>query len=347
MSLLLRVLSLCVLVLAVPWVAASGHDAAGRTEWGAIAVPLRLVNLNPFHLLYGVPPSWGSRTLSPESWEIVASVDVASYLYERTLDTESVAMDGETHRLALAWRQGLWQNLEYQVEASAVAHTGGVFDEFIESWHGLFGLPQGRRNEVPRNRLVIRYGDGAGNQVEIRRDALALSTIGLGLGYSLPGTALGNDGLAVRAGLKVPVGNERARTAPGVVAASVWAETSGKLPVPADSRRWLYSATLSGLAAERPRGLSDVAGRFIFFGRFGVTWRAMERLTLTAQLDLHSSPYRASRLAPLSDPLVMVGLGGAWRLNRHTTLEVALTEDDSGRRAAPDIGLHTALRWSR
>lgn len=349
MSSLLRVLSLFALVLLVSWpaVATSTNEAADRAEWGTIAVPLRLVNLNPFHLLYGVPASSGSRVLPPDSSELIASVDVASYLYERTLEAESVAMDGETYRLALAWRQGLRPNLEYLLEVSAVAHTRGVFDEFIKDWHALFGLPQGRRNEVPRNRLAIRYADSGGNRVDIRQDRLALSAVGFGLGYSLPDWPLRNDGLAIRAGLRVPVGNELAKADSGVVAASVWAETSGALPGRAATRRWLYSATLGGLVAERPRGLSNIAGRLIFFGRLGVTWRAMKRLILTAQLDAHSSPYRASRLAPLADPVVMVGLGGSWRLTRRTTLEVALTEDDSGRRSAPDIGLHMALRWAR
>ena len=52
-----------------------------------------------------------------------------------------------------------------------------------------------------------------------------------------------------------------------------------------------------------------------------------------------------SRVAPLADPSVMIGLGGALMLTERTTLEIAVTEDDSIHRATPDIGLHVAIRW--
>ena len=41
----------------------------------------------------------------------------------------------------------------------------------------------------------------------------------------------------------------------------------------------------------------------------------------------------------------MLGLGGSLQLTQRTTLEIAVTEDDGVRRAAPDIGLHAAVRW--
>ncbi len=329
-----------------PVTGASINQAVETTRWGTIAVPLRLVNLNPFHLLYGVPASSGSRVLAPDSSELIASADLASYLYERTSAAESVVMDGETHRLALKWRQGFREHLEYLVEVSAVAHTRGVFDEFIEDWHALIGLPQGRRNKVPHNRLAIRYSDGGATRIDIRQDRFSLSTVRFGLGYALPDWPLRNDGLAIRADLKLPAGNEAGIAGSGGVSVSAWAETSGEIPLYAGSRRWLYATTLGVLAAERPAGLSDIAGRFVFFGRFGVTWRAMRRLTLTVQLDVHSSPYRASEMAPLADPAVMIGFGGAWRLTERTAFEVAVTEDDAGHRSAPDIGLHMAVRWT-
>ena len=51
-----------------------------------------------------------------------------------------------------------------------------------------------------------------------------------------------------------------------------------------------HAGTVTTEAAEAPRGLADLGGRFIAFGRVGVIWRPLRRLTLTAQLDAHSSP---------------------------------------------------------
>ena len=63
------------LVLACALTVLWPHPAAsGEPEWGAVAVPLRTVNLNPFHLLYGLPASLGARVLPPGSSEAVVSI---------------------------------------------------------------------------------------------------------------------------------------------------------------------------------------------------------------------------------------------------------------------------------
>ena len=120
------------------------HSAAsGEPEWGVVAVPLRTVNLNPFHLMYGLPASFGARVLPPGSSEAVVSMDMASHLAKARSGEERVLIDGETYRHALALRHGFGDGWEYLFEVSAVAHRGGVFDGFIEDWHEFFGLPRG------------------------------------------------------------------------------------------------------------------------------------------------------------------------------------------------------------
>ena len=330
----------CALALSVLWPGAAAADEPG---WSSVATPLRIVNLNPFHLLYGVPGSFGARVLTPGSSELIASMDMASYLREAGSGAERVVIDGETYRLGLAMRHGFRDRWEYLFDVSAVAHRAGAFDGFIENWHRAFGLPRGDRDGAPRDRLALFYADGGGTHVDIDRDVASLGDVGLGVGYSLPRSFLSNDGLTIRSSVKLPAGDEKALAGSGGLSASVWAETSGALPGLAGSRAWLYAATVGALAGEAPQGLPS--SRFIAFGRLGVTWRPLPRLTLTAQIDVHSSPYGASDVRPLADPIVMLGLGGALRLTERTTLEIAVTEDDGSRHAAPDIGLHAALRW--
>ena len=69
------------LALAFAFIFLWPHPAASaEPEWGAVAVPLRTVDLNPFHLLYGLPASSGARVLPPGSSEAVVSMGVASHL---------------------------------------------------------------------------------------------------------------------------------------------------------------------------------------------------------------------------------------------------------------------------
>ena len=322
-----------------------GAAVSEEADPGSRAMPLRMANLNPFHLLYGVPPSAGARVMPEGSSEVIASLDIASHLRAGGSGTERVLIDGETWRQGLALRQGLGAGWELLVEVPAVSHTGGVFDGFIQNWHDAFGLPQGDRDRVPRNRLALIYADGGGTRIDIDSDVHSLGDASLGVGYALPVPPFSNDGVAVRAMVKLPSGDADALAGSGGYSASTWAETSGAFSGSGVSRRWLYAATLGVLAGEAPEGLSDIGGSFIAFGRFGVTWRALEDLDLTVQVDAHSSPYGGSALSPLGDPAVMLGLGGTLRITEHMALEVAVTEDDGTRHTAPDIGLHAAMRW--
>ena len=320
--------------------------AASREVGGeGVATPLRLVNLNPFHLLYGVPASFGARVMKAGSSELIASLDIASYLRLGVSGAERMLIDGETWRQALALRYGLGEGWELLVEVPAVSHSAGAFDGFIKEWHDAFGLPQGGRDLAPRDRLALLYGDGTATRFDIDRDVRAIGDASLGVGYALPSSPFPGDGAVLRGMVKLPTGNDDRLAGSGGWSASAWVETSGAWPGSAVSRRWLYAATLGVLAGEAPQALSAVGGEFIVFGRFGVTWRALEDLDLTVQVDAHSSPYGASDLSPLSDPALVLGMGGTLRLTERVALEVAVTEDDGTWHAAPDIGLHVALRW--
>ena len=330
-------LALCVLL--------TGTAASNAADPGSYATPLRMVNLNPFHLLYGVPASAGARTMPEGSTELTISADMASHLRADGSGAELVLLDGETYRQALSLRHGLGGGWEFLLDIPAVSHSGGVFDGFIENWHDAFGLPQGDRDRSPRGRLAMLYADGGGIRVDVDRSVHSLGDVSLGVGYALPSPPFPNDGMALRALLKLPSGDDGALAGSGGHSASAWAETSGALPGSSVSRRWLYAATLGVLAAEAPERLSAIGGQFIAFGRFGVTWRALGDLYLTVQVDAHSSPYGASSLSPLSDAAIILGLGGTWVLGERMALDIAVTEDDGAGHAAPDIGLHVAMRW--
>ena len=320
---------------------ATSNDAG--TE--AIAEPLRVINVSPFHLPYNTPASYGVGTMQPGSLEVSASLDMASYLNEAGSGSEEALLDGETYRRGITLRGGFRDRWEYILDLAAISHHGGHFDAFIESWHDFFGLPQGDRDITPRNRLAIVYGNENGEQVGIRRSETSLGDLGIGFGYSLGDWPMQNDGLTIRAMLRLPTGDDRSLAGSGGLSASAWAETSGALPWSESSRAWLYSGALGIVAARPPAQLSDVGDPFLAYGRFGVTWRPLPRLNLSAQLDVHSSPYGDSALNVLADPAVILGLGGSLRISEVTTLEIAVTEDDGMNRSASDIGLHVALRW--
>ena len=341
-----RPLPVLISILAACVVAASFPGPASAEEWDSCdaAAPLRTVNLNPFHLSHGPPSSFGACIAAPGATEFIASLDIASHMDEARSGRERLWMDGETSRYALAARHGFRDGWEYLLELPVISHSAGVFDGFIESWHSVFGLPQGGRDRAPRDRLAIGYARDGQPRVDIRDKAFAFGDLTLGIGHDMGREFLSNDGLALRGIVRLPTGGEDALAGTSGVQAAVWAETSGAL---FGSRDWLYGAALGALAGTGPGDpLFGTGERFVAFSRLALTWRLLSRLSLTVQADLHSSPWRRSALAPLTGPVVMFGMGGRLKLGRDTTLEIAVVEDDGWRRAAPDIGIHAAIRWT-
>ena len=75
----------CALAFSVLW---PGTGTTGELAWGDVATPLRIVNLNPFQLLYGVPGSLGAHVMTPGSSELIATMDMASHLIEASSGAE-------------------------------------------------------------------------------------------------------------------------------------------------------------------------------------------------------------------------------------------------------------------
>ncbi len=333
---LISILAACIMAVSAP---------AAAEERGSCdaATPLRIVNLNPFHIPHSPPSSFGACVSAPGTTEFITSLDIASHMVEARSGQERLWMDGETSRYALAARHGFRDGWEYLLELSVISHNAGVFDGFIESWHSTFGLPQGGRDRAPRDRIAIGYARDGQSRVRIHDSVYSVGDLTLGIGHDLGTEMLSNDGLALRGIVRLPTGDKGVLAGSGGVSAAVWAETSGAL---FGSRDWLYGGALGALAGHAPDPLYGNDGRFVAFGRLALTWLPLSRLSLTVQTDVHSSPWGRSSLDPLAGPVVMFGMGGRLKLGRDTTLEIAVTEDDGWRRGAPDIGIHAAIRWT-
>ena len=332
-------LLLAIFVIAFPRTAPAA-DAGERRERCAAAAPLRIVNLSPFHLAYAAPASFGACALAPGATQAILSMDMASHTIAARSASERLSLDGETYRPSLALRHGMGESWEYTIEVSAVSHNAGLFDGFIENWHSVFGLPQGGRDEAPRDRLRIAWARDGRGRVDVDRASASPGDLALGIGRTLGPDVLFNDGLALRGVLRLPTGGEDTLAGAGGLSAALWAETSGTLAGP----DWLYGAAAGALAARPHPAMSGIGRRFVGFARLGITWRSLDDIALSVQAEIASPAYR-SALAPLGGPSILFGMGGRLKLAPRATLEISVTEDDGWRRAAPDIGLHAAIRW--
>ena len=98
-----------------------------------------------------------SAVLPGRSARRSAAVDLVSeYVFENK-GREQITLDGETTRLGFRYAQGLGRGWEWGLEVPIYVVGGGFLDSFIERWHGWFGLPQGGREQAPRDRLLYQY----------------------------------------------------------------------------------------------------------------------------------------------------------------------------------------------
>ena len=82
-------------------------------------------------------------------------------MQEENRGGESLVIDVENYRyeLGIRYRQDKWLA---RLDLPFVSNSAGKLDGAIDDWHKFFGLPEGKRDEFPRNELNIDYQrDGA------------------------------------------------------------------------------------------------------------------------------------------------------------------------------------------
>jgi len=127
--------------------------------------PFPTANRSPLLLPVGLPDAGSAVVLPAGALALRSTLEVANTsLYEPSLCGEgcSLALDGETTRLAIGARRGFGDGWEASVTLPLLRHGGGFLDSVIEGWHAAFGLPNGDRDRFPQDRLRYRYRPDSG-----------------------------------------------------------------------------------------------------------------------------------------------------------------------------------------
>lgn len=303
--------------------------------------PLPMTNQSPLVQIHGLPALDAPRLLSPQELEISVGFESANYFFSGATISESLLLDGETHRTALTVRYGTAHG-ELGIELPHLSHTGGSMDSFIDNWHRTFGMRDGGRGEVPRDQLGYIYQR---NGVELLR--LTRTTRGMG-DIRIHGAKplLRDDGdvdIALRASLKLPTGESSELLGSGAYDLALWLSAGCSQAACPGSVRWNGGGGI--LWVGQGDVLPDLQRKRVGFGGVGVGWRALDAVVLKADLRVHSRFYDGSELKPLNATTVQLLLGGLWNITHHTALELGLSEDLSVY-SAPDVSLLLNLRSS-
>lgn len=293
----------------------------------------------------------GSGTKRGNS-QLSVQLDFSNIFSGGSRDGELLVFDGESTRVSLSYQQQISSCLAFGVDLPFVTHQPGSLDQFIETWHDTFGLPNANREDSPRDQLQFTYQDEASSQ-QLSLDAAtaALGDIQLqgayragclnaiaGLGSSILSSSV------VRLGLKLPTGSLDDfsgseefdffldLTLPRFsLTDGIGFRASGGFLIPGGV------ATFERLESQ----VLFATTAFTFKPRF-LTKRGLDLIT---QLDFTTALFD-SGLRELGAFSTQLGVGGGWQLSPRQRWEIAFLED-IGVDTAPDFVFHLRYqnRW--
>jgi Protein of unknown function (DUF3187) len=225
------------------------------------------------------------------------------------------------------------------IEVPYLWHESGGLDGFVKRWHDWFGFPNHLRDLVDDDRIDFRYADAGTLLLDNRQNQRGIGDIRLTAGWQWQRDA--TTAKALRVAVKLPTGDPQRLTGSGGtdIALGLVADYSALGGNPRWSSFYRAHAVLVG----KPDTLGERARRVIGQASGGVSFRAFERLTLSAQATLRSQAYD-SNLRLLGDPAVLLNVGGTIRLAERLRLAIAVGEDvrvDT----APDVTIALSLRY--
>ncbi len=301
--------------------------------------PLAITNQSPLIQIYGLPTLGGPRLLKGGQLEVGLGFETASNFFSGATASETLLLDGETHRTALTVRYGTNQ-AEWGIEVPYLSHSGGFMDSFIENWHDTFGMPNGGRDQAPRNRLAYIYQRNGSDLLRFTQATRGVGDVRL-YGAWPSRVDRGAVDIALRSSLKLPTGKSSELLGSGATDLAVWLSIGCSATACPGSLRW----TAGGGVLWLGQGdiLPDMQRSLVAFGGVGLAWRAMAPVVLKADLLAHSPFYADSALKPLDASTVQLLLGGTWNITARTALDVGLSED-LRLYTAPDVSLLIGLR---
>ena len=284
----------------------------------AAADPFPARDLNPLLAGFGLPAALPAR-LPGEAWSIAADLNWASVSVVQQAGTQQLIVDAETREARLTIGRSWTNGFAAQVQIPYRYTGGGVLDSAIDSWHDIFGLPEGTRALSPKDRVRIAYASGNTVVFDERSAQSGLGDISLDFGRSLSATTA--TAVAAWLSVKLPSGDAARFTGSGA--------TDVSLAIAGDHRLgedWSVFAQAGVAWLGAGERLSDRQRDFGWSALAGIGWRASRGLELKAQLDAHSAVFDEAALDFLGDAFVL-SVGGDYRFASGWQLDVAVSED--------------------
>lgn len=297
--------------------------------------PLSAINTHPANMLFLSPPPTTAMVLEPGQQALEGRLDYTNVILIDRDHGTWVEYDYEGARIAAEYRRGMAHG-ELSVQVPFYYRDRGVLDPIISSWHKLFGLPNGYRDNYAdqRYRYVIRkreglvYSDGP-------RD-YGSGDISVGYKHALWDRRGGEDAAALRTLVKVPTGDPDFALGSGN-----WDVSLGALYQRQLRPHLRAYANIDYVWTGEPEW--DIQSNDLLISNWMLEYSVSPRTTVVTQYRLHTNALRTgSKEADKSAREMTFGFNH--RLEPNLVWSGGFTEDvypDT----APDFVISTAFKW--
>ncbi|MEM8685006.1 MAG: DUF3187 family protein [Pseudomonadota bacterium] len=281
----------------------------------------------------------GGLLLAPGKFRLNASFITASHAIVEQRGDESLILDGESARFTVDIRAGVADGIEVGLEIPWVGHTSGNLDSLIDTWHDIFQLPEGSRDNRPQDVLEFSYADERGQLIDFTNSANGIGDIRLYAGFDIDSAETHQRALRVSA--KLPTGDADKFLGSGgfdlaVGVAGDLQQIGGNEEVSAFYRASVTYVSEPDLLASR---YEDYIGQL----SGGIAIDMSRRIQLNAQSTLRTAVYD-SDIEKLGEMSWTLTFGGNIRLSPLFVLSLGVSEDIKVN-SAPDVSFNIGLRY--
>lgn len=298
----------------------------------ATAEPFGIRDQNPLLAGVGLPAAMPARLSG--GWSIGADSHWGSTALIQQRGDETLIVDAETHEARLTLQGSLTERIAFQLQIPYRYTGGGNLDGFIDSWHDVFGLPEGARSVLPDDQLSIAYTRSGSTALNVTSSVSGLADLQAALGYQV----ISSPSSAVTAwfGVKLPTGDADKFTGSGATDVSLLLAGQHQF-----DQRW----SVFGQATVAWLGDGDFLAAqqrsVVWGGLAGLSWRAWRGLSLKAQIDAHSAAFD-SNLDFMNEALVLT-VGGDYRFASGWRVDLGVSEDIAVEHS-PDVVFVVAVK---
>lgn len=248
---------------------------------------------------------------------------------------ELLVVDAETREWRVQIERSFGNGYAVRLHLPFRTTGAGSLDSAIGRWHDVFGLPNGARSDLPRDRFRLDYRHGTASVMSLSDTSYSgLGDLQLEFGKQLRTNESSATGLW--SGISLPTGDADELSGNGGV--------SGFVAIAHTQR--LGSFELFGHVGARfsksDDPLKDQRRSAFWIAMLGTEYRATRNTSFTMQLDAHGAAFDDHGLDYLGQAYIL-SFGGQYAFSSQWTLQLGVAEDVKVE-ASPDVSFLFNLR---